>query len=1263
MIRKKFGTKLISWALVVSMLWTPQMMVSAETVDGTNEVLPGETIEAETNRSTMDGEDFSNLTAAQLQEKEALQAMLQDLLQAKEGVDYVSREVFCFAKSKEAAENYALAYGGELKSFADGIAVILLADHSVEEAFTMASDLQNNLPAVYPNYYREFCAPFTYGNAGDYLDQWHHLNLNSRNAWDVGITGKGTKLAILDSGMADFEDFTVEFSDYAKASGTIIAPYDDTSTPHGEYIGYLIGAARNTKGGIGMAPDASIWNYKVGHEKATDADIIWAINAATEKGADIINLSLGSYSYTTSYKEALNNAYNHGVLVIAAAGDGATNAPFYPASFDHVISITATNSANQLIAKANRSDTIDFAAPGDSILARGSAGSRAYMTGSSASAALVSGELALLFEAARGGYISKLPAKTMNTADKKRVDAVENYMKSKATSIGKGAGKGILTVPKLLNLPAINKKGATPKITYTVSEDSPHVFVNISVPYGYRIVYTTDGSTPVYGATGSYLKGTYVEGNTVENIKVPMKYSSDSKYNIYKCNIKAIAVSVGGATSSVKTITPTIKTRKNPADLPSSSSKVKDYDFYIYGTSYICRGSSAQYTLCEFDTGWKMPPYKLYLLPGDAKLDYSDVIASIKAQDETAKLKKVGITLTQKGKLTVASTCPDEYLNKNYGIYLCATNGSTRYKSLVFRILPENKNTIQSLRFSKPTVELYYDNVHYSADDKQSDVVNLLDNNSALQLEAYDQNGKRVPLTQENASIVAVDVRYPLKTGMNAKNGYFYFEANSYGEGDVVAYTTDGGGATAKVHVKCYDFPAVSYTAKAKANANKYIVKGKSMTFSAKVTEKFYDKSNKLKYFLSTSDKCYDTVNYEILDESQILAAKGITVTDKGVVKIDKNAQSGTYYVWVTTQEMYKRGKYLNNCYQKLAFHVCDGVAKKFNIENYGVDSIDYVNTNLHYDNYVYRRGGAIGNYEAAIVYKITANGTGDWGKTVNAFTAVASDPSLVSLTIKDNLLEVSSTGKAAGKTTITLTSLDGKAKGKITVTVKDYAYRLRGEDLRGKNFYVVPGDKIQITPMITDDKGMRKLTSKEVEFYIKETTSDKVAYRDYYSVDSNGLVTISPTFPCSKTKSNIYLEIGLRMKDSSSWTSVTLKVQDPVTEINLSEPVFTNGILKFKDGSALSNADTGIFTVGTTTILKLEPENAYSLLYDTKIATVPDYKITVADPSIASVYLGTYESEQCLCIEAFKAGTTTFTVQTLESSGYSTTFTLITGP
>ncbi|MDB6052796.1 MAG: serine protease, partial [Verrucomicrobiales bacterium] len=130
-------------------------------------------------------------------------------------------------------------------------------------------------------------------------------------------------------------------------------------------------------------------------QTTTTYDVGQGILYAIQKGANIINLSLGGTDDSAYLRSVIEQASAKGVLFFAAAGNEPTTAPTYPAAYPSVIAVTAVNRDGSIASYANRGSFIDIAAPGSSIgvyqnrnwFVSGTSASSAYATGFAAGTA------------------------------------------------------------------------------------------------------------------------------------------------------------------------------------------------------------------------------------------------------------------------------------------------------------------------------------------------------------------------------------------------------------------------------------------------------------------------------------------------------------------------------------------------------------------------------------------------------------------------------------------------------------------------------------------------------------------------------------------------------------------------------------------------------------------------------------------------------------------------------------------------------------
>ncbi|NRT73317.1 S8 family peptidase [Clostridium beijerinckii] len=243
---------------------------------------------------------------------------------------------------------------------------------------------------------------------------WGVNKIQAPTAWSSSYTGKGVKIGIVDTGIANHEDLSV-------AGGAAFTSYttsylDDNG--HGTHVAGIIGAKNNGYGIVGVANEASLYAIKVlGNDGAGYlSDIIAGIDWCITNKMDIINLSLGSSVPSTALQQEVDKAYNQGILVVAAAGndgtsDGSMDTVDYPAKYSSVIAVAAIDSNNKRPSFSSTGNTIEVAAPGVNVLSTYLNNKYVSMSGTSMAAPFVTGDLALLKQANPGLSPNQLRAK------------------------------------------------------------------------------------------------------------------------------------------------------------------------------------------------------------------------------------------------------------------------------------------------------------------------------------------------------------------------------------------------------------------------------------------------------------------------------------------------------------------------------------------------------------------------------------------------------------------------------------------------------------------------------------------------------------------------------------------------------------------------------------------------------------------------------------------------------------------------------------
>ncbi len=647
--------------------------------------------------------DDYRLCAAQQADKEALAGQIKNINEADEGVLYAKRQIMVEADSQEEAEMIAEAYNADIKGFDNGVLLLeLRKEDTVVSAVKAAASTRNRLPAVWPNYYRyphvENAAMESssggmieveeteyetedigieayaeredipdleaYGQAAaSYNDpelmpenekyQWQHVAVGSPYAWAEGYTGSGVKVAVLDTGVkGDHEELTL--AGEANATGNSLTVGSGTAADaggHGTHVAGIIGAkANNGKGGAGIAPDATLYAVNVlngGENAGTDWAIIQGIGQAITWDVDVINMSLGGPRYNDICQKKVTEAYNKGIAIFVSAGNDGANCINYPACYEHIICVAATDQNNSRADFSTYGSWVDVSAPGVAIWSTYNDGGYVSMDGTSMACPVATGEAAVILS-------GDASLKSM-TKNGDRVDALEKKMKSNAVkAAGSGMGAGVTSLTKVFKLSTASVKPQAPTISIVPDDASKaqKVTVTITAQNGMNIYYTVNGKNPVY-------KNGEADKNT------ELYTTSFPITEITKGTVKAIAVNESGVASPVKSVKFTLK--------PDVSS------ITVSGIDKVAAGKSAQLTaevLPAYATNKKVT-WKLYTADGAEATAAKDKISISASGKVTAK---TGVTVG--AKYTARATAKDG--SGKYGEYVITVIESTKLKTAKF---------------------------------------------------------------------------------------------------------------------------------------------------------------------------------------------------------------------------------------------------------------------------------------------------------------------------------------------------------------------------------------------------------------------------------------------------------------------------------------------------------------------------------------------------------------------------------------------------
>jgi hypothetical protein len=253
-------------------------------------------------------------------------------------------------------------------------------------------------------------------------EMWVLDMVHAPSAWPV-TQGQGVLVAVIDSGvLGSVSDLTGSVTEGPNLSG-VNTPQSNTSWGvHGTWMASLIaghGHGDGSAGIEGVAPQSRVLSIRVvtdrgdpnfgKYERESNAEVqkalARAITVATRRGAHVISMSLGYGAASRPVRVALQNALDHGVVVVASSGNSGDTAsalstgqaPYsFPADYPGVLGVGAVTQAGTAASFSSNNLSVEVAAPGVKVPAQGRDGQYWLVSGTSPACALTAGVAALI---------------------------------------------------------------------------------------------------------------------------------------------------------------------------------------------------------------------------------------------------------------------------------------------------------------------------------------------------------------------------------------------------------------------------------------------------------------------------------------------------------------------------------------------------------------------------------------------------------------------------------------------------------------------------------------------------------------------------------------------------------------------------------------------------------------------------------------------------------------------------------------------------
>nr|MBN2276427.1 S8 family serine peptidase [candidate division Zixibacteria bacterium] len=205
-----------------------------------------------------------------------------------------------------------------------------------------------------------------------YYEQQSEGNVGSDSA-NMLATGRDVVVGIIDNGVEYYHPLFI-YIDSITSDTTLDSTFADMGY---DYVDDDSSAAEETGDAYGhgtfvtgiirlVAPNCRVIPYRAFDDDGVGSsfDVSSAIYQAIEDGVDVLNMSFGLYSSDTSIADAVGEAYEAGIAMVASCGNDNTATPFYPASYTGVIAVSAIDSLDYPADFSNHGAYIDYCAPG-----------------------------------------------------------------------------------------------------------------------------------------------------------------------------------------------------------------------------------------------------------------------------------------------------------------------------------------------------------------------------------------------------------------------------------------------------------------------------------------------------------------------------------------------------------------------------------------------------------------------------------------------------------------------------------------------------------------------------------------------------------------------------------------------------------------------------------------------------------------------------------------------------------------------------------
>ena len=1161
-----------------------------ETVDGEEDT---EDPEKETDKLTDGFTPMSSdyrLTTEQMENKRDLAAHLDEIGGYEEGVDYVKGQVITFADTWEEAERIAEAYHAQIVKYGYGVLTLELSGegNNVTKAMRAAANAEINLPAVWPNYYR-----YAYGEIVE--DETARLDDNSKKMPEPD-----------DSIEIEIEEYEAE--GYGEAYGTGDIEQENS---------YLDALAYSDPY---LKPDSDYYQY---HHAIIGSPYAWAVGY-TGQGIKVAVLDTGvadhtDVSATSIFGPGTSDSYGHGTHVagiIGAKANGRLGAGVAPDVMIYSGNVlpNGTGTDDDIIqaikaAQVENVDIINMSLGGlgyngafqqtvdeaceqgiAMFAASGNDGGQNYTYPSCydhviSVAATDTGNGRAYFSNYGDKIDLSAPGVSISSASTE-VDADDgsrnSYRYDSGTSMAcpVAAGEAAVILSGNDDLRSMTGKERVDALETLMKANALNVGSGMgagipSLPKALNL--NTAAAKPTTPTIQFAPDNTKVAQTVKASIRaqggVTIYYTTDGKTPTYKNGLVgngAVQYTApfdinNRAKATVKAIA--VNDNGVTSSVRSASYTLKPYvnSIAISGIQQIAKGKSAQMqvtVLPAYATNKKVT-WEIYTSEGK-KID--------------AKLaKETGVSISTGGKVTVSKKA----VIGGYIVKAIAKDSSGT-ESEPHSIQVTDTVKIDSVKFTTKSVTLVLPT------DSSYDLGQKLDG------KCKDGNAAVISdfrWSSSNTAVAVVDasgIVTPLKAGKVT----------------ITALANDSSGkkATCTITIK-------QLADEITISGNDKVAAGKSQTYKATVMPS-YTTNKKVTWEL------YELSDDDSKQEVKVTAQRGKEIgvsinSSTGKLTTNSKAVAGTYTIKVIAAD--GSGKSASK-----SIEVKKGIITGITFENNAYKKVS-----------IFRKQQVAGTKTTATVYALIK---GTDGADLTAYEVVSSNPGIASVTREQSeeegkiTLAIRATGKAAGKTNITIAATDGSNK-KLTcaVTVNNPVSGITVAPTGGNSQYVAKGKSLQLKAVVETDSG--KVSNKGVTWELRDTKGVLVDEKKTgMKISSTGKVTAAENAP-----SGTYNVWAIAKDGSGVARTYAVSVAAPATYISL------RGV----DGNTMYSS--GIYPL--TKEKFVSPKKLATVYSDKKQGSIT---VTSSNPKVMSASI----ENGSLLIVTEESGSATLTLKATDGSG-----------